>query len=93
MGVSETCVSVWSNSGFDGFVHSATAIADVHFDSSKPCKVHYPTVEIRVLAFEGTYFHVISVISDSAQLRSPAICYMFIESGQKCAKLTLFGVL
>ena len=72
--------------GFVTFEHSATAIAVVHFGSSKPCLGHYSSVEIRVLASEGDLKRVILVISAGAQLPVRAICLVPIETCRKVPK-------
>lgn len=81
--------------GFVNIRRFSTAIPDVHFSFVKHGFVSFPSVEIRVLASEGTFILVISVISGSAQLRVPAICYVSIETCRnvpKSAKSGVFGV-
>ena len=76
--------------GFVNYEHSATAIWVLHFSFGKPCKVSFPSVEIRVCCFEGTLNRVISVISDSAQLRHARFCYGSIETCRKVSKSDVF---
>ena len=67
--------------GFVEFDVSATAIWVVHFGFEKHGFVDFWSVEIRVLASEGTYFTCFRVIFYMSQLGDTAICYGVIESG------------